>query len=276
MKDIEVVVARYNENVDWLLDLPYKVSCVIYNKGDRATLSSLVQEKFNVVDLPNVGREAHTYLYHIVNNFDKLARITVFTQGRYSDHTENTSFEWFFDTFCKTDLFSKNLIDPRVWGGVNSAHRNFNIREYCNQFIANKNNWTLGQWWEATFECPYEEIVQIYPNAIFSMNKDMIINKEIDLYKKLLDQVSYDVHPVEAHFLERSWFFLFTNYKTQEKTQQQQQPPDNKLLQVLGSAFDGLPQNSTQGLDLGGWMNGKFEPTFESLLKNIYKKEKKL
>ena len=31
--------------------------------------------------MPNVGRESHTYLYHIVENYDNMADWTVFTQS---------------------------------------------------------------------------------------------------------------------------------------------------------------------------------------------------
>ena len=36
--------------------------------------------------LPNVGRESHTYLHHIVNNYDKLADWTVFSQASEPMH----------------------------------------------------------------------------------------------------------------------------------------------------------------------------------------------
>merc|ERR1719248_86361 len=34
-----------------------------------------------VQQLPNVGRESHTYLHHIVDNYENLANWTVFTQA---------------------------------------------------------------------------------------------------------------------------------------------------------------------------------------------------
>jgi hypothetical protein len=32
--------------------------------------------------LPNVGREGHSYLWHVVNNYDNLADWTVFSQAQ--------------------------------------------------------------------------------------------------------------------------------------------------------------------------------------------------
>lgn len=72
----EIVVAKYKEDVSWTTGLPYKVT--VYDKSDAVT--------GNAVKLPNVGREAATYAHHVATNYDRLADVTVFTQGRYADH----------------------------------------------------------------------------------------------------------------------------------------------------------------------------------------------
>src|SRR5688572_16556932 len=75
---LELVVARYNENLNWLRRVPKEFRVTIYDKSD--------ENLPNAMDLPNVGREAHTYLWHIVARYDSLAEVTVFCQGRPFDH----------------------------------------------------------------------------------------------------------------------------------------------------------------------------------------------
>ncbi len=70
---IELVVARYNEDLSWLKKINKNIKITIYNKGDPIN--------FKNIKLPNVGRESHTYLTHILNNYDNLADITIFTQA---------------------------------------------------------------------------------------------------------------------------------------------------------------------------------------------------
>jgi hypothetical protein len=73
----KVIVARYNENIDWLKSiLNY---CVIYNKGRKLNIQ-------NEIMLDNIGRESHTYLHHIIQNYDQLEDVLVFTQANISDH----------------------------------------------------------------------------------------------------------------------------------------------------------------------------------------------
>ena len=78
MNPVEMVVAHYCEDLSWIR--PYAHLTTIYDKG-KSNLSEMTAWGAKTVTLPNVGRESHTYLYHIVHNWDKLADWTVFFQG---------------------------------------------------------------------------------------------------------------------------------------------------------------------------------------------------
>jgi len=69
---IEVVLSQYDEDVAWSDD--YKNIRTVYCKK-----SSVGAE--GCIPLENVGREGHTYLHHIVKNYDNLAEWTVFSQA---------------------------------------------------------------------------------------------------------------------------------------------------------------------------------------------------
>lgn len=71
---VEVVVARCREDVSWTAGLGFPVT--VYDKSGQPGPSAL----------PNIGRESHTYLVHIVRRYDDLAAYTVFVQGAPFDH----------------------------------------------------------------------------------------------------------------------------------------------------------------------------------------------
>lgn len=75
-KDLQLVINRYDEDVSWS-DVFDKVR-VIYDKSPVVLNSS---QASHVVPTDNVGREANTYLKHIVQNYDRLANRTVFMHG---------------------------------------------------------------------------------------------------------------------------------------------------------------------------------------------------
>jgi hypothetical protein len=76
---IELVVARYNENLNWLRNVPPQITVSVYDKHPDAPHDGEMR-------LPNIGREAHTYLHHIITNYHRLADVTVFCQGKPFDH----------------------------------------------------------------------------------------------------------------------------------------------------------------------------------------------
>ena len=80
MRDnVKVIIARYREDVSWADGLGYDY--VVYDKGGN--------DDVNALPLPNIGREAHTYLTHIVTEYDHLAPMNVFLQGDPFDHIDD-------------------------------------------------------------------------------------------------------------------------------------------------------------------------------------------
>ena len=84
VRDFEVVVVRYNEDISWIAREFPQEKVIIYNKGK----DDLILPTSNCVEvkIPNVGYLGGTYLYHIVNNYDHLANRTLFLQAYPYDH----------------------------------------------------------------------------------------------------------------------------------------------------------------------------------------------
>lgn len=72
-----VLAVKEGDSVAWAQKYADRARVIAYNKGQQALGLSSVSE----VALPNVGREAHAYLHHIVHRFDSLAEKTVFMPG---------------------------------------------------------------------------------------------------------------------------------------------------------------------------------------------------
>ena len=78
----DLVVAKYTENISWLqhfMGLNHDRHAIfVYDKSDDPSPEYIA--------LPNIGREAHTFLEHIIRFYDDLADVTVFVQGNPFDH----------------------------------------------------------------------------------------------------------------------------------------------------------------------------------------------
>jgi hypothetical protein len=74
----QVIIAKYNEDITWVKDLECPV---------------IIYDKFQDKDLPNVGRDLHTYAHHIATHYDHLADTTFFLQGNPFDHYKDAILE---------------------------------------------------------------------------------------------------------------------------------------------------------------------------------------
>jgi Protein of unknown function (DUF3431) len=191
MSNLHIVIARYNESLDWLdtcLTPHQRRSVWVYDKGASGSL-------------PNIGREAHTYLTHIIENWDNLPERVYFLQGDPFPHLEfQPSFEmiqkWFraWDSQINRGGFSKNI-------KVNDIDRNY--RE------PNTDPCPLnfGDWMEAHV-APFRSPIHWYTGAIFGVSGANIKNRSKEYYIKLLEEFQ-TLKPETAYYIERCWFYVF-------------------------------------------------------------------
>lgn len=84
----DLVIAQYREDLSWLpAYLPYVNKVFVYCKDVGAcgrglgSKQELAPQRLSITHLPNVGREAHSYLYHIIQHYhDHVGRL-VFSLG---------------------------------------------------------------------------------------------------------------------------------------------------------------------------------------------------
>jgi hypothetical protein len=90
-KNLQVVVVQHEEDISW--SDPFAAVRTVYKKSGKklsvhpqAGTTSAVEAAPDaaLVELPNVGKEQHAYLTHIVRNYDELADRTVFLHGKMS------------------------------------------------------------------------------------------------------------------------------------------------------------------------------------------------
>ena len=195
----DVVVAHFNEDISWVeqihIDHP-DARIFIYTKSPDVPLPTFGFAK--VQRLPNVGRESHTYLHHIIHNYSDLADSILFTQGHPFDHRPR---EQFFKTYVhgKDDWYplpNKGKIRPNwkppVPGILDSGG-------------------AIGDWWSKVFDNreKYPMILKVMWFAIFRIKKKYVLSRPISFYERAITTVSHHINPEEGHFFERAWGNLF-------------------------------------------------------------------
>lgn len=195
----ELVVARYHENLNWIK--PYMAQKVtIYNKGD-----SFIE---GAIPLPNVGREAHTYLYHIVNKWNDLYPYTAFVQGNPFPHCYTIEDELRYNTRLK--FLCNHSPCACDWQG-NPNHPGLDVGKFIEEM------WV---------DFPIKELI-FFPGAMFQVSKEVIKQHTLDWWKKLLlltsDEKTSGVFnintgrsycradPMAGYAFERLWPYIFSD-----------------------------------------------------------------
>ena len=209
MKSLEIVISHFCEKLDWLKSFK-SINKIIYEKGTVKKQNCPIYrqdikvENLKVTRLDNIGRESHTYLYHIINNYNNLAEHTVFVQGNPLTHCSDIVcilqefprslkklFEFSKGCYCLCDVCLMER--PVEW----TRYEIFPDEVY-KKFFSVENNWFL-----------------YGSGAQYIVHKKCITNKPLDFYLSLFDYLTQQYMPdPEKHShvpwsLERLWPSIF-------------------------------------------------------------------
>jgi len=177
LKDYEFVIAHYDEKLDWLA--PIANHTHVYHKGTDLrpppTLKLYAWEK-----LPNVGRESHSYLYHIINNYETLPEYTVFLQG---EGTGGYCFETPKDYLnnIKNNIVCRSFGPYSSWGRINHWGK---WLDDLNSGKMRKAKGTLGEFFHELFGFSHPDTFTFCPAGCFAATRDMIRKHPVEFYKK--------------------------------------------------------------------------------------------
>lgn len=201
-----IVVAKYLENIDWISKYNLEQYTVVYDKSTEYSPFS----PYNVIPLPNYGRESHSFLYHIIKNWDILPDVLVFTQADPFPHADLDS--WYTDILQAyvTGCFNNWQVD----GCHGHTGHHFNIDHYGGvpmELI----DMNMGQWFidiigEPRMPCP----LTWRPAASgMAISTSLIKTREKTFYERLYNRLDGKINPAEGHFFERAWYYIFNCHK---------------------------------------------------------------
>jgi hypothetical protein len=186
---LEVVVSRYKEDIAWTSDIRKDAKITVYNK--------FFQESN---PLSNVGREPHTYLYHIINNYDNLEDYTAFLQGHPFDHDP--------DILSKINNFNITISDNIMFFGPMGMER----MNACVCDQRHPHGLPIYYFFDLLFglKAGKYDHFNFFAGAQFVVHKNTIQNRPKKFYEFLMKFLSYDVHPIEGYIIERLWLYIMS------------------------------------------------------------------
>ena len=207
-RPLDLVVARYRESVGWLLK--HGDIAVLYNKGGLELPLSMCPRQ---VELPNIGHEAHTYLHHIVHNYDDLAHVTLFTQGRIDDCVEG--FENLEALIAKIKASESDVTIFRqpyhfnAWQGIQHFGK---WAEELRSGSLRAAKLSPGEFFSWMYDgLPPPAQLESFGHATMAVRREAIVRRPLAFYQRLLKHFEALNHPnpEEGHYMERFWLSIF-------------------------------------------------------------------
>lgn len=191
----ELVIAHYHEDLRWLRRVPDVFQKTIYSKAEPPPLLAHLP-------LPNVGREAHTYLHHLLTRYDTVADYTVFCQGKPFDHAYD------FHTSLRTLANGTLPEKPFTWLGHildtdtpdGELFRNWSKNETGERL-------DLAGFYQHLFGTSGPEAYPFVLGAQFVVARELVHRQPLSFYQQALDlSISF---AEAAHCYERMWDRVF-------------------------------------------------------------------
>jgi len=231
---LTAVIARYREDVSWLRcsGLP----AIVYDKSGehdgQGVRDQLAGFPASVIPLPNVGRESHTYLQHILAVYPDFPQTTLFLQADPFPHLpqgmgprelaaealrlaeRKVPFKGLAYYSIKCDHLGRphHLADPRTRGQWTGWGRDIPV----------------GRIHAALFGGPAP--LQYHAKGaagLFLVSRERLLSRPRELYARALELVLAD--PDDAantgHAMERLWSIIFNGYAALHQGSYPQESP---------------------------------------------------
>ena len=194
-----IVVAHYNENIEWFKNLEVDCDKKIYSK----TLS-----EYNFVP-KNSGLDAPCYMKYVIDNYDNLPDKTLFLHG----HSDSVHQDYPSSYICKhvnwglDDFFSVN---KREW--YQELSPDFEMTNGGYSWV--KDNWQMFQG-----ELKFPEKLVFYQGSQFVVDKKLFLQYKRDFWINLYNWIQDTELPmfISSRILEYTWHYILTKNPIEKK-----------------------------------------------------------
>ena len=213
MKNLNIVVSHYNEDINWVNELDYPV--FIYSKTIKSEKNIKLQKN-------NIGNEATSYLEYIVDNYDNLSDWVYFCHGHNESYHQNHPNNFLIKNINLNKIEDGYLNTNNYYNKINKDKTETILTNI--QTVDNKPFLIIKDFFEIFlnnfFEMP--SFFDSYACAQFFVKKELVRSNDVLFYKKCLEwfyngeselfdkkwNVGKNIY--SSRVFEWLWYFIFT------------------------------------------------------------------
>lgn len=193
---MKYVISRYNHGLAWLSD--YSSDYVLYDRSPQPLPGAIV--------VPNIGSDIFDKLSFIIDNYDNLPDIAVYTKANLFDYIKPREFEKIKDNKTFTPILSQDhhTYEP-ICFYKDGLYHEFNDYWYLNEHPTKYAKEII-----EIFEMDKRDYNAFAPGSNYILTRSDIQRHPKVLYEKLRSYLDWAVYPGDAQLLERNLYYLWS------------------------------------------------------------------
>ena len=192
---MKYVLSRFNHNIDWLSN--YTTDFVIYDRSDTPLKNSII--------VPNIGSDIYDKFTYIIDNYDNLPEIAVYTKANLFKYITPQEFDLVKDNKVFTPLLTQNhkTYMPVCYYQEGMYH------EINNYFYLGVHPARYANEIKYIFQMEKRTYNAFAPGSNYIVPKKNILKHPLSLYNKLRSYLEWDRYPGDAQLMERNLYYLW-------------------------------------------------------------------
>lgn len=190
------IISRFNHDMASILE--YAKDYILYDRSDEPLPGSIVT--------PNIGSDIYDKLTFIIDNYDNLPDIAVYTKANLFKYITKEEFEQVKGNTTFTPLLTKN---HQMKFGVCHYTEDGMYNEYNDYWYLNHHKAMRAQELIDFLSIRNETYLKFAPGSNYIIPKENILKHPKEYYEKLRSFLGWDRYPGEAQIIERALYKIW-------------------------------------------------------------------
>lgn len=199
---MKYIISRYNHDLGWLKH--YTKDFVLYDRSEKPLEGAIV--------VPNIGTDIYDKFTYIIDNYDNLPDVAVYTKANLFKYITETEFDLLKDNKTFTPLLTQN---HRIYSDNESPVCWYEDGMYCER----NDYWYLRELPTKNVTHTTElkkllglegrKYLKFAPGSNYIVPKENILKHSKEFYIKLRSYLEHAIYPGEAQLIERGLYYLW-------------------------------------------------------------------
>lgn len=192
---MKYIISRYNHGLGWLTD--YTSDYILYDRSEIPLLGAKI--------VPNIGSDIYDKFSFIIDNYDNLPEIAIYTKANLFDYIKPREFEKIKDNKTFTPILSQehHIYPPFCWY-ENGLFCEVNTYWYLDKYPAK-----YAREIKDLFGMDNRKYNAFAPGSNYILPKENILKHPKELYEKLRSYLDWAIYPGDAQLIERNLYYLW-------------------------------------------------------------------